>query len=77
MKKVYCNDCKYFGGDPVYPHLQDCKSPGNTKIVNKLASHYSLGNIESIQRKERPIDLNKNNNCKEYRRVPFFKRLFG
>ena len=55
MKKVYCDNCKFFD-DLFY-----CSHPTNQEIINDWQKSY-------ISYKIRPRDMNKNNDCKLYKK---------
>lgn len=62
-KPVYCGDCKfyyYYGG---WPDLVDEYCGRNIHYIN----NYSTQNIP-VRKQESPSELNKNNDCRYYRR---------
>lgn len=82
--KVYCRKCFYFNINPLDIILMPsregyCDHPSNVKKeTNKIPGNYKRKGRSyiSYSYKERPYDINKKNDCRNYKSKNIFIRLW-
>ncbi len=74
MKKVFCKNCKFleqkfvYNSSPISPNNQWVCSHHSNTIKTSLEINW-FQQISEIKYKQKPEEINKNNDCKYYKEV--------
>ena len=79
MKKIYCEDCKYYNKEtlvalPNTP-IDICSYPDNQIPIYEEENHEHPKRIKYYENKKSPYEINRNNDCIWYKKKQSFKKL--